>query len=116
MLRINDVALYEKVRYRVLDVTECRYAWIDIDSANAFPEPIQISEVQKAILAETLSVVEDPFVHLATLLPEQGSSAQKVRDKRLAVIDALIHQPGIYYRSGRGTLVLQAVKKYGTAK
>lgn len=116
MLRINDIALFEEVRYRILDVAEFRYAWIDIDSNNAFPITIKESEVEQAILAESLSIAEDPFMHLATYLPEQGSTAQKIRDKRLAVIADLIDQPGIFYRSGRGLLIQQVVDKYGTAK
>ena len=55
-------------------------------------------------------------MHLATHLPEQGSTAQKIRDKRLAVIEDLIHQPGIFYRSGRGLRIQRVVEKNGTAK
>lgn len=116
MLRINDVVMFEEVRYRILDVTDFRYVWIDIDANNAFPESIKVSVVKKATLAETLSISEDPFSHLATRLPPQGSTAQKIRDKRLTVIESLINQPGIHHRNGRGTLIQQVVEKHGTAK
>lgn len=116
MLRINDVVMFEGIRYRILDVSDIRYTWINIDSDKAFPERIQVSEIEEAILSETLKIVEDPFSHLATQLPEQGSVAQQIRDKRMAVIEPLIHQPDIYYRSSRGALVQQVVNESGTAK
>lgn len=116
MLRINDVVMFKEDRYRILDVSDIRYAWIHIDSDKAFPEWIQKSEVEEAILSENLKLVEDPFSHLAIQLPEQGSVAQQIRDKRLAVIKTLIHQPDIFYRTGRGSLVQQVADKSGTAK
>lgn len=116
MLRINDVVMFEEAIYRILNVSDIRYTWIDIDSDKAFPERISIAEVDEAILSESLKKINDPFSHLAALLPEPGSVAQQIRDKRLTVIKSLINQPDIYYRSGRGTLVQQVVNESGTAK
>ncbi len=116
MLRINDVVMYADIRYRILVVSDTQYTWIDIDSDKAFPEQIPLSEVDTEILSETLRRVEDPFLYLAAQLPEQGSAAQKVRDKRLAAIETLINHPNIYYRSGRGALIQQAVEASGSAK
>ena len=116
MLRINDVVMYVDIRYRVLVVSDTQYTWIDIDSDKAFPEQIQLSEVNAEILCETLKKVDDPFLHLAAQLPEQGSTAQKVRDKRLAAIEMLISHPEIYYRTGRSALIQQAMEASGSAK
>ncbi|EGQ7673928.1 transposase family protein [Vibrio cholerae] len=116
MLRINDVVVFGEARYRILDVLDMRYTWINIDSDKAFPERVSLAEVEDFILSETLKKVDDPYSHLAAQLPEQGSVAQQIRDKRLAVIESLLHQPDIYYRSGRGALVQQVVNESGTAK
>ena len=116
MLRINDVVVFGEARYRILDVSDIRYTWINIDSDKAFPERVSLAEVEDFILSETLKKVDDPYSHLAAQLPEQGSVAQQIRDKRMAVIEPLIHQPDIYYRSGRGALVQQVVTESGTAK
>lgn len=116
MLRINDVVMYVDIRYRILVVSDTQYTWIDIYSDKAFPEQIPLSEVNAEILSETLRKVEDPFLHLAAQLPKKGSAAQKVRDKRLATIEMLISHPEIYYRSGRGSLIQQAVDASGSAK
>ena len=110
MLRINDVVMYLDTRYRILVVSDTQYTWIDIDSDKAFPEQIPLSEVDAEILSEALRKVEDPFLHLAAQLPEQGSTAQKVRDKRLAAIEMLINHPDIYYRTGRNALIQQAIE------
>lgn len=116
MLRINDVVMYADIRYRILVVSDTQYTWIDIDSDKAFPEQIPLSEVDAEILSEALRKVEDPFLHLAAQLPEQGSTAQKVRDKRLAAIEMLINHPDIYYRTGRNALIQQAIEASGSAK
>jgi len=116
MLRINDVVMFGEHRYRILDTSENRYTWINIDSVKAFPERIQIFEVEEAIHSETLKKVDDPFSHLAAQLPEHGSVAQQIRDKRRAVLDSLIHQPDIYYRNTRGALIQKIVDESGVAK
>lgn len=116
MLRINDVVAFEEARYRILDVSDIRYTWINVDSDKAFPERVSLAEVEDFILSETLKKIDDPYSHLAAQLPEHGSVAQQIRDKRMAVIEPLIHQPDIYYRSGRGALVQQVVNESGTAK
>lgn len=116
MLRINDVVTHVDIRYRILVVSDTQYTWIDIDSDKAFPEQISLAEVNLEILSEALRKVDDPFLHLAAQIPEKGSAAQKVRDKRLATIEMLISHPEIYYRSGRGSLIQQAVDASGSAK
>lgn len=116
MLRINDVVMYMDIRYRVLVVSDAQYTWIEIDSDKAFPEQIPLSEVNAEILCETLKKVDDPFLHLVAQLPELGSVAQKIRDKRLAAIETLINHPEIYYRSGRSILIQQAIEASGSAK
>lgn len=113
MLRINDVVTYGKQRYRILSVAEGLYIWIDIDSKRAFPEEITTAEVEAHILSEELKKADDPFAYLSTYLPEQGSTAQQMRDKRLNVIEELVEDPGIYRRRGRGKLVERTVQRSG---
>lgn len=116
MLRINDVVMYTDIRYRVLDIGEDLYVWINIDSGKAFPEQVNISEVETAILDESLKVTEDPYAHLASQIPEDGSKSQQIRDKRLSLIGGLIKKTDIYNRRGRGTLVEEVANKTGTIK
>ena len=116
MLRINDVVLFGEARYRILEVSDIRYTWINIDSDKAFPERLSLAEVDQLILSEALKKADDPFSYLAAQVPEQGSVAQQTRDKRLAIIEPLIRQPDIDSRRGRGALVQQVVNATGTAK
>ena len=116
MLRINDVVIYGEARYRILNVTDKGYVWINIGSDKSFPEQISVSEVETATHTETLKRIDDPYWHLAALLPEQGSVSQQLRDKRFAIIESLVSRPDIYLRSGRGALVQQVVDDTGTAK
>jgi hypothetical protein len=116
MLRINEVVKFEETRYRILDVSKIRYTWINIDSDKSFPERVSLEEIDELIHAEALKKIDDPFSHLAVQLPEHGSGAQQTRDKRFAIIEPLIHQPDICFRSGRGVLVQQIANDSGTAK
>ena len=116
MLRINDVVTYEENHYRVLEVSDARYTWINIVCSKAFPERIGKSEVEDAVFSEALAKVEDPYSELTMRLAENGSVAQQIRDKRLEIIEPLIKEPAIFYRSGRGALVEKVVDEFGTAK
>lgn len=116
MLRTSDVVLYRDTRYRVLDRTDDGHIWINIDSDKSFPEPISASEIDAAILEEALKRADDPYGNLASQLPQRGSISQKIRDKRLSIIQSLVSHPDIYIRSGRGALVNQASEKTGTPK
>ncbi|WP_035261141.1 Mu transposase C-terminal domain-containing protein [Desulfonatronum lacustre] len=116
MLRINDVITYGETRHRVLNITNDGHVLINIDSIHSFPEYISASEVEAAILSECMRNVDDPYKHLVTQLPEQGSISQQVRDKRLSVIESLIQNPNIFNRTGRGALVQQASDQSGIAK
>lgn len=116
MLRINDVVRYGDERYRVLEFSADGYIWISIDSPKSFPEQISVDEVEAEILSEVIQKVEDPYEHFVSQIPEKGSVAQEVRDKRLAAIESLINSPGIYQRSGRGKLVDKVVAEKGSAK
>lgn len=116
MLRINDVVKLGGERYRILEVGDSRYIWINIDSEKSFPESILISQVESEILSENIKKADDPFLNLAAQLPEPGSTAQQIRDKRYSIISSLIRHSDIYYRNGRGTLIQQVVKETGTPK
>ena len=72
MLRINDVVVFGEARYRILDVSDIRYTWINIDSDKAFPERVSLAEVEDFILSETLKKVDDPYSHLAAQLLRRG--------------------------------------------
>ena len=79
MLRINDVVAFEEARYRILDVSDIRYTWINVDSDKAFPERVSLAEVEDFILSETLKKIDDPYSHLAAQLPEHlGQSPQLI--------------------------------------
>jgi len=116
MLRVNDVVKLGDERYRILEAGDSRYIWINIDSEKSFPESILVSEVESEILSENLKKAEDPFVNLASQIPELGSTAQQIRDKRYSTISSLIRHSDIYYRNGRGTLIQKVVEETGTPK
>lgn len=61
MLRINDVVAFEEARYRILDVSDIRYTWINVDSDKAFPERVSLAEVEDFILSETLKKLMTPI-------------------------------------------------------
>lgn len=116
MLLINDVVMLEDIRYRILDAVDIGYFWINIDSDKSFPELITRSEIEDGILSERLKTVEDPFSHLVSRVPEQGTVSKQIRDKRFRIIENLLNTPDIYGRSGRGVSVQQVVDETGVPK
>lgn len=116
MLRINDVVMLEDIRYRILDTVDIGYFWINIDSDKSFPELITRSEVEDGILSERLKTVDDPFSHIVSRVPKQGTVSQQIRDKRFRIIENLINNPDIYGRSSRGVSVQQVVDETGIPK
>ena len=105
MLRINDVAQVGEERYRVLTISGSFFTWINIDSAKAFPEMVTLANIEQWAFDESLKRVEDPFSYLASIVVQQGTKAQKIRDNRYQLIAPLLVNEDIYYRNGRGPLV-----------
>ena len=116
MLRINEVVKYMDFKYRILDIEDDLYIWINIYSDRALPERILKTEIETQILSENLKKVQDPFGSLTEELPESGSKAQRIRDKRLKIIHPLIEDRSIYLRSGRGASVETVANSSKTAK
>lgn len=116
MLLINDVLQYGEARFRVLSRMSGGYVWINLDSANALPEVITDTEVNEAIYSEAIKKVDDPFSYLAATLPELGSVAQELRDKRLSIIAELVERTDIFFKQGRNDLVKTVAERTGVAK
>lgn len=116
MLQINDVVKLCETRYRVLDSSKSGYIWFNIDLGKQFPEHIALAEIEDAIHSESLTRVDDPYNYLASQIPEKGSKAQQLRDKRYALIEGLVSDPGIYRRAERGAMVQRVFEEKGTIK
>src|SRR5690554_7526372 len=98
MLRINDVAQVGEERYRVLTISGSFFTWINIDSAKAFPEMVTLANIEQWAFDESLKRVEDPFSYLASIVVQQGTKAQQIRDNRYQLIAPLLVNEDIYYR------------------
>lgn len=116
MFRINEVLQYEQTLYRTLMLFEYYVLWIKVHDDKAFPQLIEIAELEQGFQDEILKRVDDPYSDLITVTPEYGSTAQIKRDENYEVIKPLVDFENSYQAKARGKIVNQIVAKTGKTK
>ena len=113
MFRINEVLQYEQTLYRILMLFEYYVLWIKVHDDKAFPQLIEIAELEQGFQDEILKRVDDPYSDLITATPEYGSTAQIKRDENYEVIKSLVDFENSYQAKARGKIVNQIVAETG---
>ncbi|WP_018277471.1 Mu transposase C-terminal domain-containing protein [Teredinibacter turnerae] len=96
MFQVNEVIRLIDDRYRVLLTTNRHVIWIAIEDQKAFPDTVEISQLESLMLQEKLCRIEDPYEYVQTLFPEQGSKEANIRDRNYQIIRPLIEDPLFY--------------------
>lgn len=116
MFQINEVLKQEDQTYRILAVLPDEIIWILLNDDSAFPSIIEKSECVIAVEDETLVHVEDPYLHISFLTPEQGSSMQIKRDENYELIKPLVLNPLFYIPKKRSEIISQIIQNQGSTK
>ena len=107
MFRINEVLQYEQTLYRILMLFEYYVLWIKVHDDKAFPQLIEIAELEQGFQDEILKRVDDPYSDLITVTPEYGSTAQIKRDENYEVIKPLVIKQRLVAKSSIKLLLRQ---------
>ncbi|NOU51290.1 transposase [Pseudoalteromonas sp. JBTF-M23] len=116
MFQINEVLQYEQTLYRILMVFDYYVLWIKVHDDKAFPELVEIAELEQGFQDEVLKRVADPYSDIATVIPEAGSTAQLKRDENYAAIKPLVELENCYEPKARGKVVNQIMTETGKTK
>ena len=116
MFKVNDVVLYNDDKYRILHFDAESVIWIDIEKTTGMPSAIDMEEVLKAVNDGVLSRTEDPYEHLASIYPKQGSRAQVIRDNNYDLVRYITEDPGCFDPEIRFSLINEVAARTGSIK
>ncbi len=109
MFRVNEVLQYDNERYRVLSVLKDEVVWIQLDDEKSFPCIENIETLSQAILDETLLRIDDPYLAIAFLRVEEGTTAQIKRDNNFKLIEPIFTNPHYFLPRVRGPIIRKIV-------
>ncbi|GAA6151379.1 Mu transposase C-terminal domain-containing protein [Pseudoteredinibacter isoporae] len=101
MFQVNEVVLLVDDLYRILLTTNTHAIWVALEDPKAFPNIVELSELDALVLQEKLSRTEDPYLYVQSLLAESGSKEAKIRDNNYQTIKPLVEDPQFYLKKVR---------------
>jgi hypothetical protein len=90
--------------------------WILVEGSAAFPSLIYMNELVEAIDKEMLVRADDPFINLAYITPEPGSTSQVKRDRNYDLIKLLIDDPFYFDPKVRSSCINEIIGSKGSTK
>lgn len=116
MFRINEVVNYEGKLYRILSLMPDQVIWICVEDLAAFPSLVYMNELLEAIDKEVLVRANDPFIDLAYITPEPGSTARIKRDRNYDLIKLLVDDPFYFDPQVRSSRINEIIDSKGSTK
>ena len=116
MFPVNQVFRIGELRKRLLWSGTEQVIWIDIDSDTALPEPISVAELERLLMERELESIADPFEDKVLREVEAGSPDQLKRDEAWAMLADYVHDPQLFVRRHRGTIVGSIIERHGVTK
>lgn len=110
MFQVNEVVQVAENLYRVLLTTTHHVVWISLDDQKAFPDIVELSQLETLILQEKLVRAEDPFSYVLGLQPEPKSKEATIRDTNYRVIKPLVEDPNYYLKKVRAKRVAEILE------
>jgi transposase InsO family protein len=101
VFQVNVVVQLEDKLYRVLLTTNRHAVWIDIEDQKAFPDTIELSQLESLLLQEKATRVDDPYGYVTNLLPEPASKDAIIRDRNYQIIKSLVDDTNFYVKKIR---------------
>lgn len=110
MFQVNEVVQVADNLYRILLTTTRHAVWISLDDQKAFPDTVQLSQLETLLLQEKLVRVEDPFSYVLGLQPELKSKEATIRNTNYRVIKPLVEDPDFYIKKVRAKRVAEILE------
>lgn len=101
VFQVNEVIKLEDKLYRVLVTTNTHAVWISLEDQKAFPDLVELSQLEDLLLEEKLTRVDDPFEYIVNLLPEPDSKETTIRNRNYQIIKPLVEEPNFYIKKVR---------------
>jgi hypothetical protein len=101
VFQVNEVVQLEDKFYRVLLTTNTHAIWIDIEDQKAFPDIVELSQLESLLLQEKATRVADKYGYVINLLPEPDSKEATIRDRNYQIIKPLIDDTKFYVKKIR---------------
>jgi hypothetical protein len=98
VFQVNEVIKLEDKLYRVLVTTNTHAVWISLEDQKAFPDLVELSQLEDLLLEEKLTRVDDPFEYIVNLLPEPDSKETTIRNRNYQIIKPLVENPNFYIK------------------
>ncbi|GAB1260295.1 MAG: transposase family protein [Neptuniibacter sp.] len=110
MFQANEVVQVAENLYRVLLTTTRHAVWISLDDQKAFPDIVDLSQLEALILQEKLVRADDPFSYVLGLQPEQDSKDATIRDTNYRVIKPVVEDPYFYIKQVRAKRIAEILE------
>jgi len=110
VFQVNEVVQLEDKFYRVLLTTNSHAVWIDIEDQKAFPDIIELSQLESLLLQEKATRVADQYGYVINLLPEPDSKEATIRDRNYQIIKPLIDDTKFYVKKIRAKHIADIIE------
>jgi putative transposase len=101
VFQVNEVVQLEDKLYRLLLTTNIHAIWIDIEDQKAFPDIVELTQLESLLLQEKVTRVDDPYEDVINLLPKPDSKVAKIRDRNYQIIKPIIDDTKFYVKKIR---------------
>lgn len=112
MFPVNQVFALDQLRYRLLWAEKEYGFWIDIDSKLAWPELVQILELERMLINQELQSIEDPFIDFILFEVTPDSVYWQKREKAWLMLKGEIGSE-LFDRTYRGKAVQRIKERFG---
>ena len=101
MFQVNEVVKLEDKLFRILVTTSSHAIWIAIEDQKAFPDIVELSQLELLLLEEKINRVDDPYGSINQLIAEPGSKDAEIRDRNYQLIKPIVEDPNFYIKKVR---------------
>lgn len=110
MFQVNEVVKLEDKLYRILVKTSTHVIWIAIEDQKAFPDIVELSQLEPLLLEEKIKRVDDPYGYVTQLLAEPGSKDTEIRDRNYQLIKPIAEDPNFYIKKVRAKHIAEILE------
>lgn len=111
MFQVNEVLQLQSKLYRVLLTTNHYAVWILIEDKKAFPDIVELAQLESLLLEEKLIRADDPYRYVTNLQVKVDSNDAAIRDKNYLIIKPVVEDPNFYIKKTRTKLISDIIKK-----